>query len=98
MPVVNSAESIVATWNTAWAPSVGQHPPLVRERLAETAADIFVVTEGHRGLLPIGGYVVDAGDDWGYDDKPCHRKMLLHSPCRSATSIGSPRVGELGGW
>lgn len=38
-----------------------------------------MVTEGHCGLLPNGGYVVDAGDDWGYDDKPHHRKMLLHS-------------------
>ncbi|CRK52149.1 conserved hypothetical protein [Rhodococcus sp. RD6.2] len=38
-----------------------------------------MVTEGHRGLLPEGGYVVDAGDDWGYVDKPHHRKVLLRS-------------------
>ena len=79
MPVVNSTEITVATWNTEWAPSAGRRGPLVRARLADTAADILVVTEGRRGLLPDGGYVVDAGDDWGYGQQRDRRKVLLRS-------------------
>lgn len=52
---------------------------MVRQRLATTAADVLVVTEGRRGLLPDGGHVVDAGDDWGYPHKPDRRKVLLWS-------------------
>ncbi|MFD6061275.1 hypothetical protein [Rhodococcus wratislaviensis] len=76
---MNGNEITVATWNTAWAPTSGRRGPLVRERLADTSAGILVVTEGSSGLLPDGGYVVDAGNDWGYDDKPRHRKVLLWS-------------------
>ncbi len=79
MPVVNSTEITVATWNTGWAPSAGRRGPLVRARLADTTADILVVTEGRRGLLPDGGYVVDAGDDWGYGQQRDRRKVLLRS-------------------
>lgn len=79
MSSVDSTEITVATWNTAWAPADGPRGSMVRQRLATTAADVLVVTEGRRGLLPDGGHIVDAGDDWGYLHKPDRRKVLLWS-------------------
>lgn len=79
MLAVDSTEITVATWNIAWAPADGPRGSMVRQRLAATAADVLVVTEGRQALLPDGGHVVDAGDDWGYPRKPDRRKVLLWS-------------------
>lgn len=69
----------VATWNTEWSPVGGKRGPLVRARLRDFDADIMVVTEGQRGVLPSCGYVVDAGDNWGYNSAAHRRKTLLWS-------------------
>ncbi|MFC4605852.1 hypothetical protein [Rhodococcus kronopolitis] len=49
---MSSEEITVASWNTEWTPVPGGRGPRVRERLREVDADILVVTEGQRGLLP----------------------------------------------
>lgn len=78
MTDVNSTNVItVATWNTEWAVAEGKRGSVVRRRLADAAADILVVTEGRRGLLPAGGHVVDGGDDWGYGQQRHRRKVML---------------------
>lgn len=69
----------MATWNIGWAPTTGKRGPLVQAKLREVDADLLVVTEGQRGLLPEGGHVVDAGDDWGYDVPADRRKTILWS-------------------
>lgn len=89
---MDSTEITVATWNTEWAPTAGRRGPHVRERLADASADILVVTEGSSGLLPDGGYVVDAGNDWGYEDKPQRRKVLLRS-CWPLTDVDRLTTG-----
>lgn len=70
----------VATWNTGWATLSSQKGVRVTARLKATAADIIVITEGARDLLPSGGHVTDAGTDWGYRvTNPARRKVLLWS-------------------
>lgn len=72
-------EITVATWNVQWATTDGKRGSMVRQRLTDTAADVVVVTEGRRGILPDGGHTVDAGDDWGYGQQQDRRKVLLWS-------------------
>lgn len=79
MPTVDQTDIVVATWNTEWAPAKGARTAAVRDRLASTAADILVVTEGRQSLLPDGGHVIDVGDDWGYGVQPDRRKVLIRS-------------------
>lgn len=47
--------------------------------IAGANADVIVVTGGVRGLLPADGFVVDAGDDWGYGLKLLRRKVIVWS-------------------
>lgn len=68
----------IATWNVEWAS--GRRLPQVRERLAQAAADVLVVTEGSAPVVPPGYDTVDAGADWGYRvTQPQRRKVLLAS-------------------
>lgn len=81
MDYVDSTEFTVATWNTMWASGSNPRAVRVRSRLREVDADLLVVTEGQRDLLPDGGHVADAGTHWGYDitSHPHRRKTLLWS-------------------
>lgn len=50
------------------------------ELLESLDADVIVLTEGCADLLPSGGFVLDAGPDWGYRvDNPNRRKVLVWS-------------------
>lgn len=69
----------VATWNAEWATPSSDRGPRISAILADANADIVVVTEGVRELLPIGGSVVDAGGDWGYGLQPSRRKVIVWS-------------------
>jgi hypothetical protein len=42
-------------------------------------ADIIVVTEGVRALLPADGVALDAGSDWGYTSRADRRKVIVWS-------------------
>ncbi len=72
-------EITVGTWNTEWAPSSGIRATMVRDRLTAATADVLVVTEGRRDLLPGGGHMADGGDDWGYGKQRDRRKVILWS-------------------
>jgi endonuclease/exonuclease/phosphatase family metal-dependent hydrolase len=69
----------VATWNTEWATPGNDRGRRIAAILRTAGADIAVVTEGVRGLLPVGGSVVDAGGDWGYGLKADRRKVIVWS-------------------
>lgn len=69
----------VATWNTQWATTRTDRGSRVAAKLAATDADVIVVTEGTRDLLPGTGQVLDAGPDWGYPVKPDRRKVIIWS-------------------
>lgn len=69
----------VATWNTQWAVPDNERGKRIRRRLAEAEADVIVVTEGCRGLLPTEGYTADAGADWGYRASASRRKAIVWS-------------------
>ncbi len=63
-------------------------------------ADLLVVTEGQRDLLPAGSHVADAGTDWGgYDitSHPHRRKTLLWSrwPLTDAVALTTGGGGAL---
>ena len=82
----------VATWNTEWATLTTERGRRVATKLAALDADIIVVTEGARELLPEDGNAVDAGSDWGYALKPNRRKVILWS----RLPISLEAIGEAG--
>ncbi len=69
----------IATWNTQWATPRTDRGVRIAAKSSATDADVIVVTEGVRELLPDGGDVVDAGADWGYGSKPDRRKVIVWS-------------------
>jgi endonuclease/exonuclease/phosphatase family metal-dependent hydrolase len=69
----------VMTWNTEWATPSSDRGRRIASIVEAAAADIAVVTEGVRELLPSTGSVVDAGDNWGYGPKPERRKVVMWS-------------------
>lgn len=82
----------VATWNTEWATPSGDRGPRISAVLADAGADVVVVTEGVRELLPATGSVVDAGDDWGYGPQPRRRKVIVWS----RLPLSCDAIGESG--
>ncbi len=77
--VRGSAALAVATWNAQWAALKTDRGSRVAAKLRSTDADVIVVTEGVRGLLPADGDAIDAGPDWGYAPKPDRRKVIVWS-------------------
>ena len=69
----------IGTWNTEWRRPNKPNGKIIGEKLAATDCDILCVTEGFAGILPAGGHVIDAGEDWGCPIKPGRRKVLLWS-------------------
>ncbi|MBA5848467.1 endonuclease/exonuclease/phosphatase family protein [Gordonia amicalis] len=76
-----------------WATGSSARGRRVRNILREVDADLLIVTEGQRDLLPEGGHIVDAGSDWGYDitKSPERRKTMLWSrkPLTDVTTVPS---------
>jgi exonuclease III len=68
----------IATWNVNWAGPRSPRYGRISLRLDDANADVLVITEGQRGLLP-AGESIDAGSDWGYGEKPDRRKVLAWS-------------------
>ena len=69
----------VGTWNTEWKKPNERDGKIIGKKLAATICDVLCVTEGYAGILPSGGHVIDAGEDWGCPIKPGRRKVLLWS-------------------
>ena len=69
----------VATWNVKKATPQSKKGQRIQQIIKQINADIFVLTEGCKELMP-EGFVIEGGADWGYDPKPnCLRKVLLWS-------------------
>ena len=69
----------VSTWNAEWKTPASAAGPRIASILGATESDIIILTEGVRGLLPEGGYTLDAGGDWGYGQQPSRRKVIVWS-------------------
>lgn len=82
----------VATWNAEWATMGSDRGARIASMLAHANANVLVVTEGVRALLPVGGSVVDAGSDWGYGSHPIRRKVLVWSQF----PLSCEAIGEAG--
>jgi len=85
----------VATWNVGWTSSGSRHFEQSRDRITELDADILVLTETTRNLVPAGGYLARGGPDWGYESKPDRRKVMLWS--RGPITDVSSEISEPGG-
>ena len=69
----------VATWNVEKATPKSKKGRHIQQIIKQIDADIFVLTEGCRELMP-EGFVIEGGADWGYKPKQkCLRKVLLWS-------------------
>ena len=66
----------IATWNVEWATPKTKAGKRIGPIISGLGADVFVMTEGCRELLP-DGFVVDAGTDWGYKDADNRRRKVL---------------------
>ena len=87
----------VGTWNTEWKKPNERDGKIIGEKLAATNCDVLCVTEGYAGILPSGGHVIDAGQDWGCPIKSGRRKVLLWSkqPWTPHThALGSEEIPE----
>ena len=69
----------VGTWNTRWAKPSSTNGNIISNQLATSGCDVLCVTEGFASILPAGGHVIDAGEDWGYPIYEGRRKVLLWS-------------------
>ena len=79
----------IATWNTEWATPSSDRGRRISSLLQTVGADIVVVTEGARELLPDTGWAADGGDNWGYGPQPARRKVIVWSRHRmTLNSIG----------
>jgi endonuclease/exonuclease/phosphatase (EEP) superfamily protein YafD len=66
----------LATWNTEWATPETKAGKRIKRVMEHVDADIFVLTEGCRELMP-EGFVLDGGTDWGYEATDGRRRKVL---------------------
>ena len=66
----------IATWNVEWATPETKAGKRIQRIIEQTDADIFVLTEGCKELMP-DGFVLDGGTDWGYESEDKRRRKVL---------------------
>ena len=66
----------LATWNVEWATPETKAGKRIQQIIKQIDADIFVLTEGCRELMP-EGFVLDGGTDWGYESEDERRRKVL---------------------
>jgi endonuclease/exonuclease/phosphatase family metal-dependent hydrolase len=66
----------VATWNVEWATPETKAGKRIHQIINQIDADIFVLTEGCKELMP-EGFVLDGGTDWGYESTDERRRKVL---------------------
>jgi len=66
----------IATWNVEWATPETEAGKRIQQIINEIDADIFVLTEGCKELMPVG-FVLDGGTDWGYESEDARRRKVL---------------------
>jgi hypothetical protein len=86
-----------ATWNAAWTKPGTRRGQQVAEILTSLDADVIVLTEGFEALLPVGGHVIDGGDDWGYVDRVVGRRKVLVWSRSPWDSVSACQTGALAG-
>jgi len=86
----------VMTWNTEWATPSSDRGRRIASIVEAAGADIAVVTEGVRHLLPATGSMIDAGDNWGYGPKPERRKVIVWSRYPLTLDLTGTDGGALG--
>lgn len=69
----------IGTWNVEWAGADSKRGIRVAAALKKPECDIVCVTEGRADILPSGGLVIDAGQDWGNSNEEAGRKVLVWS-------------------
>jgi endonuclease/exonuclease/phosphatase family metal-dependent hydrolase len=65
-----------ATWNVEWATPETKAGKRIQRIIEQIDADIFVLTEGCKELMP-EGFVLDGGTDWGYESEDKRRRKVL---------------------
>ena len=66
----------IATWNAEWATPETKAGKRIQQIIEQIDADIFVLTEGCKELMP-EGFVLDGGSDWGYESTDERRRKVL---------------------
>ena len=66
----------IATWNVEWATPETKAGRRIQQIINQIDADIFVLTEGCKELMP-EGFVLDGGTDWGYESEDKRRRKVL---------------------
>ena len=66
----------IATWNVEWATPETKAGKRIQQIIYQIDADIFVLTEGCKELMP-DGFVLDGGTDWGYESEDKRRRKVL---------------------
>jgi len=66
----------IATWNVEWATPRTKAGKRIQQIIKQIDADIFVLTEGCKELMP-EGFVLDGGTDWGYESEDKRRRKVL---------------------
>jgi len=66
----------IATWNVEWATPETKAGKRIQRIIEQIDADIFVLTEGCKELMP-EGFVLDGGTDWGYESEDKRRRKVL---------------------
>ena len=80
----------IATWNVEWATPETKAGKRIQRIIEQIDADIFVLTEGCKELMP-EGFVLDGGTDWGYESEDARRRKVL---LWSRYPIVEPSKGE----
>lgn len=66
----------VATWNVEWSTPETKAGKRIQQIINQIDADVFVLTEGCKELMP-EGFVLDGGTDWGYESADERRRKVL---------------------
>ena len=85
-------ELTAGVWNAEWAEPSTARGERVASRIAGLEADLVALTEGHRGLLPVHGDLIESDGSWGYEPEfTGPRKVLLWSQqqWRDVDRVGS---------
>lgn len=86
----------IGTWNVQWA-SPGARGDEVRALVEGLTLDIFVGTEVTLAVLPRGGHVIDAGDDWGYSLPRADRRKVAMWSREPWRDVAVPDLAEMPG-
>lgn len=83
-------------WNAEWAKPSSRAGNLIRDEIIAQNPDVICLTEGSSGLLPLDGYIVEAGGECGYSRSDGGRKVMLWSrrPVDGIQIAGLPGMPE----